>query len=215
MIHVIIADDHELIRDGMRRLMEHESDIAIVGEAANAAEVMELLRNTQADVLVLDISLPDRDGIEVLKDIRAEGISICILVLSMHPETRYAKRALKNGASGYLTKDSASEEIGDAIHTVYRTGSYITGEVAEQLYRDMNVYYGEDEENRPMHESLSDREYQTFLLLGNGKSVREVSESLGLSVNTVNSYRRRVLEKMQLHSNAEIIRYTAFHGLLQ
>ena len=210
MIRIVIADDHQLIRDGLRRLIEEECDISLLGEASNAGQVMELLRTEAVDVLVLDISLPDRDGIEVLKDIRSQEISVQVLMLSMHPEARYAKRALKNGAAGYITKDSASETIVSAIRSVYERGSYITDEVAEELYRGVS-----DEEAEQPHELLSDREYQILLRIGNGTAVRSISEELGLSVNTVNSYRRRILEKLQLGSSAELVRYAVEHELLE
>jgi DNA-binding NarL/FixJ family response regulator len=209
MIRIVIADDHQLIRDGLRRLIEEERELLLLGEASSAGEVMELLARQAADVLVLDISLPDRDGIEVLKDLKAQGIPVRVLMLSMHPEERYAKRALKNGAAGYITKDSASETIITAIRAVYERGSYITEEVAEELYRDI----GSEDVEQP-HDLLSDREYQILLRIGVGTAVREISEELSLSVNTVNSYRRRILEKLQLGSSAEIVRYTVEHDLI-
>jgi DNA-binding NarL/FixJ family response regulator len=209
MIRIVIADDHQLIRDGLRRLIEEERDLSLLGEASSAGEVMELLGQQAADVLVLDISLPDRDGIEVLKDLKAQGMPVRVLMLSMHPEARYAKRALRNGAAGYITKDSASETIIAAIRAVYERGSYITEEVAEELYRDI----GSEEVEQP-HDRLSDREYQILLRIGGGTAVREISEELSLSVNTVNSYRRRILEKLQLGSSAEIVRYTVEHDLI-
>ncbi len=209
VITVVIADDHELIRDGMRKLIEQERDITLVGEAANAEETMVLLRNHQVDVTVLDISLPDRDGLEVLKDIRAEGIETGVLVLSMHPEKRYAQRALRNGAAGYLTKDQASKTIVTAVRAVYRKGKFITEEVADELYRGVSPV-GET----PPHERLSDREYQIFLAIAAGKSVRVISEELGISKNTAHTYRRRILEKTKFSSDAEIVGYATRHNLL-
>ncbi|MFO7848962.1 MAG: response regulator transcription factor [Spirochaetia bacterium] len=210
MIKVLIADDHELIRDGMKKLIENERDITSVGEAATAEEAMNILRENRVDVLVLDVGLPDKDGIEVLKDIKSEKIHARVLMLSMHPENRYAQRALKNGAAGYLTKDYASNTIARAIRAVYEKGSYITEEVAEELYRGSH-----DTDGEPLHEVLSDREYQIFLLIGRGKSIREISEKLSISKNTVNTHRRRILKKMGFAMNAEIVHYVTVHNLSQ
>ncbi len=208
MIDVLIADDHELIRDGFRKLFDEEKGIRMVAEAASAREILELLRSRHIDVVILDIGLPDKNGIEVLKDIRAEKPGVRVLMLSMHPEKRYARRALRNGAAGYLTKDAPSETILRAVHNIYHKGSYITDTVAEQLYQQMS---GTGE--RMTHEQLSDREYQILLLIGKGESVRSISEVLGLSINTINSYRRRLMEKMKFKNNAEIVRYVTRHDL--
>ena len=209
MIKVVIADDHELIRDGMSKLIEKQSDITLVGEAETAEETMNLLRGAAVDVVVLDIGLPDKDGIEVLKDIKAEGIKSRVLMLSMHPENRYAKRALKNGASGYLTKDHAAKTIAGAIRSIYHEGSYITEEVSRQLYKGLN-----EAEYKAPHERLSDREYQIFLLIGQGKTVSEISEHLTISISTVNTYRKRILEKTGFSTNAQIIQHSVLNNLL-
>ncbi|MDZ7794257.1 MAG: response regulator transcription factor [Spirochaetia bacterium] len=209
MIKVVIADDHELLRDGMSKLIEKQSDITLIGEAESAEETMQLLRTNSVDVVVLDIGLPDKDGIEVLKDIKAERIKTRVLMLSMHPENRYAQRAIKNGAAGYLTKDYAAKTIADAIRKVYHQGSYITEEVARQLYtKDFNAG------DKPAHELLSDREYQIFVLIGQGKSVSEISEQLNISVSSVNTYRKRILDKTGLTANTDIIRYAYTHNLV-
>lgn len=209
MIRVVIADDHELIRDGISKLIEKQKDITLVGEASSAAEVLQQLRDNPVDVLVLDIGLPDKDGIEVLKDIRAEKIKTRVLMLSMHPENRYAKRALKNGAAGYLTKDQASYTIAPAIRSVYMKGSYITEEVARLLYEGVA-----ESKISPSHELLSDREYQIFLLVGQGRSISSIAFQLALSISTVNTYRKRLLGKMEFSSNAEIIQYITSHNLI-
>ncbi len=210
MIHVLVADDHELIRDGFRKLFDEEEDIQLVGEAASAGKALELLRDNDIDIVILDIGLPDKNGIEVLKDIKAEKIDTKVLMLSMHPEMRYARRALRNGAAGYLTKDAPSDTIIRAVHAIYRKGSYITDAVAEQLYQQVR-----DDRQHVSHEQLSDREYQILLLIGKGESVRTISEKLGLSINTINSYRRRLLEKMNFKNNAEIVQYVIRHDLLE
>ena len=209
MISVVIADDHELIRDGMRKLIEAEGDMTLVGDTSNAAATMELLRKRRADVTVLDIGLPDRDGLEVLKDIKAERIGTRVLILSMHPEKRYAQRALANGASGYLTKDRASKTIVTAIRAVYEKGSFITEEVADELYRSLGAA-----KEAPPHQRLSDREYQIFLELAAGKPARGIAEELGISINTVHTYRRRILDKTRFSSDAEIVRYVTRNNLL-
>jgi len=210
VIHVLVADDHELIRDGFRKLFDEEEDIQLVGEAASAGKALELLRDNDIDIVILDIGLPDKNGIEVLKDIKAEKIDTKVLMLSMHPEMRYARRALRNGAAGYLTKDAPSDTIIRAVHAIYRKGSYITDAVAEQLYQQVR-----DDRQHVSHEQLSDREYQILLLIGKGESVRTISEKLGLSINTINSYRRRLLEKMNFKNNAEIVQYVIRHDLLE
>lgn len=210
MIKVLIADDHELIRDGFNKLFNEETDIQMVAEAATAGQTLELLRSTTIDIAILDIGLPDKSGIEVLKDIKAEKINTRVLMLSMHPETRYARRALRNGAAGYLTKDAPSETIIRAVRAIYEKGSYITDTVAEQLYQQMSSH-----DETLSHEQLSDREYQIMLLIGKGEAVRSISENLGLSINTINSYRRRLLEKMKFKNNAEIVQYVTRHNLTE
>lgn len=209
MIEVVIADDHELIRDGMSKLIEKQSDITLIGEAETAEETMQLLRTNHVDVVVLDIGLPDKDGIEVLKDIRAEKIKTRVLMLSMHPENRYAQRALKNGAAGYLTKDYAAKTIADAIRAVYKEGSYMTEGVTRLLYEGIH-----DPEGKPPQEILSDREYQIFLLLGQGKTVSEIAGQLTISISSVNTYRKRVLDKMGFCTNAEIIQFATLNSLI-
>jgi two-component system, NarL family, invasion response regulator UvrY len=208
VIRVVIADDHELIRDGLSKLIEKQKNIRLVGKASTAQEAMTLLRGGQVDVLVLDIGLPDKDGIEVLKDIKAERIKTRVLMLSMYSENRYAYRALKNGAAGYLTKDHAATTISTAIEEIYEKGSYITKEAARELYEGL----GDSGENAK-HERLSDREYQVFLLLGQGKTTGGIAENLNLSISTINTYRARILEKMGFSTNAEIIKYLVINEL--
>lgn len=212
MIRVIIADDHDLIRDGFKKLVSQEGDITVVGEARSAEELYALLRDTAADVLILDIGLPDQNGLEVLKDIKGNGghKELNVLVLSMHPEGRYARRAIAAGASGYMTKDTASEELIPAIRRLRSNGRYISQALAEELAAEVG---GNAE--APVHTKLSDREYELLILLGEGRSIREISGELGLSVNTVNSYRSRLMQKMGLQNNAEIIHYALRHNLVE
>lgn len=212
MIKVVIADDHDLIRDGFKKLVGGEPDITVLGEARSAEELFQLLREFAPDVLVLDIGLPDENGLEVLKDIKSAGThpDMSVLILSMHPEGRYARRALAAGAAGYMTKDTASEELIPAIRKVRSRGRYISEALAEELAAEV----GGSGDAAP-HTKLSDREYELLLLIGEGKSIREISEELALSVNTVNSYRSRLMQKMGLQSNAEIIHYVLRHNLVE
>lgn len=210
MITVLIADDHNLIREGFKKLIDREADIVPIGEAKNAQELFTVLETTEADIVVLDISLPDKNGIDVLKDLKIVHPHIKVLILSMHPEERYASRALKGGASGYITKDSASDELIGAIRKIYAGGRYISGPLAEQLATSFA-----DEDAVTPHTKLSDREYQVFLLIGEGTSTQDISKRLSLSVNTINTYRRRILDKMNLHNNADIIQYVIRHRLIE
>ncbi len=211
MIRVFIADDHELIRNGFAKLVNSEDDLRLVGEACSASQLFELLPTVgRIDVLLLDIGLPDRNGLEVLKDLRLRAPELRTLVLSMHPEERYALRALADGAAGYVTKDAASDELVNAIRRVYTKGRYISETLAEQFMPQSRT-----RAETPPHTLLSDREHEILLLIGSGMSVREVAESLALSINTVNSYRRRLQQKMRLKSNAELTRYVLLHQLIE
>jgi len=210
MIRVAIADDHPLIRDGFRKLISMEKDITLAAEAKNAAEVHTVLEEEKIDVLILDIGLPDKNGLEVLKDIQALGIKVRTLVLSMHPERRYAKRALHTGAAGYLTKDAAPEKLIEAIRTIYREGHYITSHIADIISSDLSK-----DHVQAVHETLSDREYQLLLLIGAGKAVKEIAAEWGISINTVHTYRKRLLGKLGVHSNAEIAQYALRHNLIE
>ena len=202
MIRVIIADDHELIRSGFARLMEREEDIAIAGEAADAARAIELLDQSPCDVLILDITLPDRNGIEVLKELTGRNPKPAVLVLSIHPEEQYALRALNAGASGYITKDNASTELIRAIRKVAGGGRYVGESTAERMAASLS-----DGHPVPPHDLLSDREYQILALLGEGKSVRTIAEELHLSYHTVHTYRRRIMDKLELESTSQLVRY--------
>lgn len=208
-IKVIIADDHAILRAGLKQILSETDDILVIAEAQNANEAIKLGSQPDADVLLLDISLPDRSGIEALKYIKRENSHIAVLMLSMHREDEYAIRALKSGAAGYLCKQSASSELVNAIHTVAKGKKYITPEVAEILANQI----GRDDQKAP-HELLSDREYQTFIMIASGLSVTDVANKLSLSVKTVSMYRTRLLEKMQLKHNAELTHYAFKHNLV-
>jgi DNA-binding NarL/FixJ family response regulator len=202
IIKVLIADDHTIVRDGIRQIIDSEPQLKTVAEAENGNQVLELTDKIQIDVVVLDITMPGRNGLETLKELRKLHPKIAVLVLSMHPKDQYAIRVLKAGASGYITKESASEVLVTAIKKVYRGEKYIGSIVSELL-----ANYIQHENPDSPHEILSDRELEVFCLIGNGKSVSQISAQLNLSVKTISTYRRRILEKTQFLNNAEITRY--------
>lgn len=207
-IKVIIADDHAILRAGLKQILAETKDIVVVGEAQNAAEAIKLGCQSDADIILLDISLPDRSGMDVLKYIKRENSTIAVLMLSMYKEDQYAIRALKSGAAGYLCKQSASTELVNAIHTVTKGKKYITPAVAQILANQIGI-----ENQKAPHEMLSDREFQTLTMIASGLSVGDIAVKLSLSVKTVSMYRRRLLDKMQLHNNSELTHY-AFQNML-
>jgi len=208
-IKVIIVDDHAILRSGINQILSSTDDIEVIGEAANGAEAIKLSRQLNADVMLLDISMPDRSGMEVLKYIKSDNSHLKVLMLSMHMEDQYAVRALKSGASGYLCKQSASSDILKAIRTVAKGKKYITPEVAEILADQVDM-------NKPQapHEMLSDREFQTMVMISSGLSVSEIANQLSLSVKTVSMYRARLLDKMHLRHNAELTHYAIRNNLV-
>ena len=208
MVKVIIADDHEIIRRGLIEIFNDETDLKVTGAAQNAEEILPLLQRENADVLLLDINMPGRSGIEVLKDLRTLHPRLHIIVLSVHPVEQYALRAIKAGADGYLTKESAPYEIVEAVRTVCAGKKYITAEVAEQLAR--SVIDGTD---GPPHKRLSDREYEIMLLIAEGSTPREISAKIHISTKTVSTYRNRIFTKMDLHTTADLVRYVVHHDL--
>lgn len=207
-IKVIVADDHAILRAGLKQILAETKDISVIAEAQNAAEAIKLGCQPNADVMLLDISLPDRSGMDVLKYIKRENNHIAVLMLSMYKEDQYAIRALKSGAAGYLCKQSASTELVNAIYTVAKGKKYITAEVAEILANQVGL-----ENQKNLHETLSDREFQTLTMIASGLSVGDIAIKLSLSVKTVSMYRRRLLDKMQLQNNAELTHY-AFKNML-
>jgi two-component system invasion response regulator UvrY len=202
MIRIAIADDHAVVRRGLRQILADESDMKVLGEASSSEEAMSLLRKTSCDVLVLDINMPCKSGVEVIKEIKSEFPKTMVLVLSMHLEDQFGVRAFRNGASGYLTKDSNPDEMLQAIRKVASGKKYITPKLAELLEFELHR-----KTDSPLHESLSDREYAVFCGIAKGKSVKTIAEELFLSSKTVSNYRTRALDKMNMKSNAEIIRY--------
>lgn len=208
-IKVIIADDHAILRAGLRQILAETDDITVISEAQNAAEAIKLGCQPGADVMLLDIALPDRSGMDALKYIKHVNNDIAVLMLSMYKEDQYAIRALKSGAAGYLCKQSASSELVNAIRTVAKGKKYITPEVAEILANQVGL-----ENEKAPHESLSDREFQTLTMIASGFSVGDIAEKLSLSVKTISMYRSRMLEKMQLRHNADITHYAIKNHLV-
>ena len=210
MIRVIIADDHAVVRKGMRLIASDQPGIDLCGEAADYGELMHLLRKGECDVLLLDIGMPGKNGIDILKIVHESYPKMRVLILSMYPEDQYALRALKAGAAGYLTKDSAPERLVEAIQTVARGRRFITPNVAEMLA----THLAQDTDLAP-HELLSDREFQTMRLIASGQQLSQIAESLSLSPKTVSVYRARLLEKTGLRNNSEITHYAIKHGLVE
>jgi DNA-binding NarL/FixJ family response regulator len=209
MIRVLIADDHTIVRQGLRQVLEETNDISVVAEANDGREVMSAVRSQEVDVAVIDISMPGRSGLEVLQDLKSVRPKISVLVLTMHPEEHYAVRALRAGAAGYLTKSSAADELIEAIRKVSRGGRYVTASVAERLALEFQLAG-----DKPLHEFLSDREHQVMCMIARGMSVTEIGDELALSSKTVSTYRTRILTKLGLKNNAEIVRFALKEGLI-
>ena len=201
-LRVLLVDDHAIVRDGLRQTLADKFPKAEFGDAANANGALEKLHGNRWDVLILDISMPGRSGLDILREIKGIQPDLKVLILTMHPEDQYAIRALKSGAAGYLTKEKASEEILFAIEKVLAGGKYISPTLAESLATKLNS----SPEKLP-HETLSNREFEIMLLIAGGKSVKEIGADLALSVKTVSTYRARILQKLKFKSNADIIRY--------
>jgi DNA-binding NarL/FixJ family response regulator len=210
MIRILVAEDHMIVREGLKQLLSNEADFAVVGEAGDGHEVLKLVRELDFDVLLLDMSMPGKSGIELIKQVKGDKPRLRLLVLSMHQENQYAVRAIKAGASGYLTKDSASAQLVSAIRKVASGGAFISAEVAEQLALDAMP----NAAGLP-HTTLSDREYQVFQLLVSGVTVSEIADRLNVSVKTVSTHKARLLEKMGLGSQTELIRYALRHHLVE
>jgi two-component system, NarL family, invasion response regulator UvrY len=202
MIRVVIADDHAIVRQGLIHILSNISGITVTGEAVDGQQALEQIRSQPCDVLVLDLSMPGRSGFDILRELKHEHPDLPVLVLSIHSEEQFAVRILKAGASGYLTKESAPDELVQAIRKVAGGGKYISPNLAEALAFEL-----EDGSSGPPHESLSDREFQVMRMMALGKTATEIAEELSLSVKTISTYRARILEKMNLKNNSEIIRY--------
>jgi DNA-binding NarL/FixJ family response regulator len=208
MIRVLIADDHALVRDGLRHILSKNGRFEIVGDAADGPATLALARAHPADVLVLDLSMPGRNGLEMIKQLKDEHPHLKILVLTMHAEQQYAKRAFSAGAAGYLTKEAAREELVAAVARVAGGGVYVSTAMAERLARDLSA----PATTRP-HERLSDREFDVLRKIVAGDSVNSIAQQLSISAKTVSTYKARILEKMQMQSDAMLVRYAVEHKL--
>jgi two-component system invasion response regulator UvrY len=209
MIHILIVDDHAVVRDGVKRLSDEQLGAAVFGEASTAQEALQLVREAHWDVVVLDISLGERNGLEVLKELKQLRPRLPVLILSMHAEEQYARRAFRAGAAGYITKDSSRAELVTALNKVLHGGKYVSPMLAEKLVVDM-----ERGTDQPLHEALSDREFEVMCLIASGKTVSQIAELLSLSDKTISTYRARILEKMHMKTNAELTHYAIQNKLV-
>ena len=210
MIRIVIADDHTIMREGLKRILEGAEDITVAGEATNGNEALEQVRTKEFDLLLLDLSMPGRNGIDLIKQIKSEAPKLPVLILTMHDEEQYAVRTIRAGAQGYLTKESAGAKLVEAIRRVADGRPYISPEVAEQLA--LNIMSPTAKELP--HTKLSDREFEVFNLLVKGQTLTEIGEKLHLSVKTVSTHKTRIQQKMQMNSLSEIIQYAVAHNLL-
>lgn len=209
MIRILIADDHSIVREGLKQIVLDTTDLVVSGEAGTGKELMELIRNKAGDVVLLDINMPGRGGLDILKEIKEYNSRIPVLMLSMYSEDRYAIRVLRIGASGYMTKESAPDKLIEAIRIIASGRKYVSSSLAEKLAVDLGV-----DRETPPHETLSDREYQIFNQIVHGKTVTQISDDLCLSSKTISTYRTRILEKMRFENNAQLMYYAFKNNLV-
>lgn len=209
MIRILVADDHAIVRDGLKQIVSDTPDMVVAAEASNGQEALNKALKDDYDVVLLDITMPDRSGLDILKEIKSQKPELPILILSIHPEEQYAVRALKAGAAGYLTKESAPEELIRAMLRVSGGGKYVTSSLAEKLASVLKT--GAEE---PLHQSLSDREYQVLCMIASGKPVKQIANELLLSTKTINTYRSRILRKLNMNNNMELTRYAIQNQLV-
>lgn len=210
MIRIFIADDHVLIREGLKKILKEEPDMTVVGEAHSAAETLDRIVESECEILVLDLGLHDRPGMEVLREVKNILPHLCVLILSMFPEDRFALRALKAGADGYLSKESAAEELVTALRRIKGGHKYVSQKLSEDLLEKVR-----GEVTLMTHEALSDREFQILQMIASGKAISDIAAQLNLSVSTVNTHRTHILDKMKLHTNAELMRYAIENKLVE
>ena len=209
-IKVLVADDHEIVRQGLKTIISEHSDLSIAGEAENGNQVLKILKKTKVDVVLLDFDMPEKNGLDTLIELKALYPKLPVMILSIFPEDHYGIRFLKAGASGYLQKSSATDQLIDAIRKVFNGGKYISSALTDRLVTNLNR-----DHERPLHESLTDREFQVFCLLATGKKLKEIADELCLSINTISTYRSRILQKMDMSSNADVIRYAIKNKLVK
>jgi DNA-binding NarL/FixJ family response regulator len=209
-IKVLVADDHEIVRQGLKTIISEHSDLSIAGEAENGNQVLKILKKTKVDVVLLDFDMPEKNGLDTLIELKALYPKLPVMILSIFPEDHYGTRFLKAGASGYLQKSSATDQLIDAIRKVFNGGKYISSALTDRLVTNLNR-----DHERPLHESLTDREFQVFCLLATGKKLKEIADELYLSINTISTYRSRILQKMDMSSNADVIRYAIKNKLVK
>ena len=210
MIKILIVDDHAIVREGLNRIIQSEQDMHVAGMAKDGSEVIRLMLENEVDIVVLDISMPGKSGLDLIKDVKQVQPLVKILMLSMYPEERFAMRSIKAGASGYLTKEMAPEEIVNAIRTIHSGRKYITSALADMIAEEL-----QNPSEKVPHELLSDREFEVLCMLAVGKPVVEIAAMLSLSESTVSTYRMRILQKMGLKTNSDIIHYGIEHGLVE
>lgn len=210
MIRIFIVDDHEIIREGLKKILKEESDLVVVGEAQDGVETLEKIQSTPCDIMLLDMNMPGRNGLDLLGDIKKLKPQLHILVLSIHPEDKFALRTLKAGASGYLCKDTALEELVVAIRKISSRGRYLSPTLAEQLAFDLVP-----DKEQLLHETLSNREQEIMLMLASGKKVKDIATELQLSISTVFTYRVRIFEKLNLKNNVELTHYVIQNKLAE
>jgi DNA-binding NarL/FixJ family response regulator len=209
MIKILIADDHTIFREGLKHILAEYPDLVVADEANNGHEVLDKIWKNNYDMVLLDITMPGMTGLEVLKQLKNDKPKLPVLILSMHPEEQYAVRVIRAGASGYLTKESAPDELITAIRKISQGRKYITSSLAERLASEF-----EADSEKPLHDILSDREYQVLRMIAAGKTVKHIARELSLSIKTVSTYRTRIMEKMNMKTNAEVMHYVIKHQLL-
>jgi len=209
MIKILVADDHTVVRKGLKQILSETPDIVVADEASNGQEVLDKVWENEYDVVLLDIAMPGRSGLEVLEELKRTKPKLPVLILSMYPEEQYAIRVLKTGAAGYLTKESAPKELIEAIYKVSSGRKYVSVSLAEKLAVNLEI-----ESSKKPHETLSNREFQTLCLIASGKTVKEIAEELSLSVKTISTYRERILDKMNMKTNSELTYYAIKNDLV-
>ncbi len=209
-IKVLIADDHEVVRKGMKTILSETSDLCVVGEAENGNEVIKKIQEIDVDVLLMDFDMPEKNGLDTLIELKAIQPKLPVIILSIFPEDHYGTRFLKAGASGYLGKASASDQLVEAIRKVANGGKFVSPALADKLVADLNK-----DSEKPLHETLTDREFQVFRLLASGNKLKDIADVLHLSINTISTYRSRILQKMDMENNADIIHYAIENGLVK